>query len=145
MAIGDGNSNPEYIYLASGSSNTATLSTTGNVYYNTTSNTMHISTGTHWAPVTTYATTYTTPNTTFTWNGNPNDLMASSGSRIFRSVEEQIEYQQQAYEEPRDHAYNPGWNEVCEDCYAHNLHRLSPDKHLFVIDEEIPWSDRLAS
>lgn len=125
--------NDNRYYVSTGTSNTA-----GNLYYNTTYNT--ISTGTQWQPL----TTYTTTTATFTWNGNPNDL-ALSGSRIFQSMEERVEYQQQAYQEPRDHQYNPRGDGTCVDCYAHNLHRFDADKHLYVIDEEIPWSDRLAS
>lgn len=131
-------------YLVSVGNTTYSANTSGNLYYNTTANTMHISTGTHWQPVTTATTTFTTvPHTYTTYNGDPNDLL---GSRIFDSVEKRIEHQQRAYEEPRDHEYSPEYvGEACVECYAHNLHRFSPDKHLFVIDEEIPWCDRLAS
>jgi hypothetical protein len=132
VAYGDG----QFIYTAS--SNT-TARTVGSLYVNTTTNATYINTGTHWAPM----TTYTTPSTTFVWNGDPN--MALNGSQIFKSMEERVDYQQKAYQEPRDHAYNPGPNRACQDCYDQNLHRFDADKHLFIIDEEIPWSDRLAS
>lgn len=128
---------PQYVYTTSNNTNTATI---GTYYLNTTSGTPYVSNGTQWVPLTTYSTT----TTTFTWNGDPNDL-AHTGSRIFQTLEEKIEYQQQAYEEPRDHAYNAQPDGLCVDCFAHNLHRFSADKHLFVIEEEIPWSDRLAS
>jgi len=136
MAIGEGSS-PQYIYTASNNTNTATI---GSLYLNSTSNQMYVGNGTQWQPLTTYTTTAAT---TFTWNGDPN--VALTGSRIFQSMEERVEYQQQAYQEPRDHAYNPDSFGTCSDCKPHNLHRHSADKHLFIIDEEIPWSDRLAS
>lgn len=118
-------------YYVTTSANSNSL---GNVYLNTTGTTY-----------TTYTTTYPiSTGTTFTWNGNPNDV-ALTGSRIFQSMEERVEYQQEAYMEPRDHAYNPDSFGTCGECKPHNLHRYSPEKHLFIIDEEIPWSDRLAS
>ena len=123
------------VSLVTTSSNT--LSTSGNIYYNATTGGAYVSTGTHWQPL----TTYTTTAATFTWNGDP----AQAGSRIFKSVEEQTEYQQQAYVEPRDHAYNPQWDDTCQDCFAHNIHRYEAEKHLYVVEEEIDWCDRLAS
>lgn len=68
--------------------------------------------------------------------------------RTFMTADERIEYQQQAYEEPRDHAFNPDdrpFTGQCQECYAHNIHRFDPATHLYVIDEEIDWALRLAS
>jgi hypothetical protein len=129
-------------YIISASNNvTYNSNTIGQIYYNTSNNTVHVSNGTHWQQA-----VYTTaqPLTYTTFNGDPSGL-AQLGSRIFQSMEERIEYQQQAHLEPRDHAYNPDASRRCMDCYDHNLHRFEADKHLFVIDEEVPWSDLLAS
>ena len=124
-------------YVITGSNNT-TISDAG-IYLTSTA------TRSNFVPYTSTGTTlsYTFQTTYTTYNGDPN--VAYTGSQIFKTLEEKIEYQQKAYEEPRDHAYNPDSFGTCMECYAHNLHRHSADKHLYVIDEEIPWSDRLAS
>lgn len=76
---------------------------------------------------------------------------SSDPSLNFLTVEERLEYQQQAYLEPRDHAFNPSddvaffYDGVCQDCAKHNIYRTQPDKHLYVIDEEEDWLLRLAS
>lgn len=89
----------------------------------------------------TYATfTSTSASPAYTvYNGDINNTFTSS---IFQSVEDRIKKQQEAYEEPRDHCYNPGvtiFDMQCQDCKPHNMHRFDPGKHLYVIDEEIDW------
>jgi hypothetical protein len=124
----------------------------GDFYYNTNTTNMYIGSGngytTTLAPLTyTSGTTYTittaSPNVT-TYNGDPNTPFISS---IFQTTAERIDYQQKAYEEPRDHEYNPDGpgSGTCADCYSHNLHRWSPEKHLYVINEDEDWLLRLAS
>lgn len=130
VALEDAVATNDNRYYVTTSANSNSL---GNIYLNTTGTTY-----------TTYTTTYPiSTGTTFTWNGDPNTAL--TGSRIFQSMEERVEYQQEAYIEPRDHAYNPDSFGTCGECKPHNLHRYSPEKHLFIIEEEIPWSDRLAS
>lgn len=129
----------------------------GNVFHASDTGKTYLSTGAQWVQMTTAAPTTFTGTHTFTtttpYNGDPSQ-------RIFQTIEERIEYQQQAYEEPRDHAYNPTGEQdpssrlqidffgvTCQDCAPHNVHRWDPGKHLFVIEEEvdIDWVLRLAS
>lgn len=97
--------------------------------------------------MTTTGTTFTYTSTT-TFNGDPSD------PTLFMTAEQKLEHQQKSYLEPRDHEFNPaeaapGWllGSPCRDCYQHNVHRMSADKHLFVIQEEVDpdWLSQLAS
>lgn len=140
--------NSGYVYYTGSGTNVSSGAGAGNVYYASGGGQLYVDSGTHWVSVApTYTTTVPLTYTTTEFNGD------ITSSRIFQSMEEKIEYQQQAYREPRDHAFNPGdlvdlqgsYAGMCQDCFPHSVHRWDESKHLFVIDEEIDWVLRLAS